>query len=300
MLETPATAASPLRNPKKRFQAKHGSQRAFPGGFTLIELLVVIAIIAILASMLLPALSKAKERAKAATCMNNMKQIGLAGTMYAQDNGDTYFHLGGGSLPNDGQWFANPRSTVLLAANNGYAYWAIGYYDYYNKNRNIFGCPAAKRTDEWWDDGARPHWDWDFWRNSTIAMCQYLLTRSPYANVDPDEPGSVKKTSSYKIPTKMIFAQDGAEQKMEGPDDSIGLFPGKSQILTQWIGQPPYGGLSSLYGGYRWDYEWYRHSRGNQTIWVDGHVSRIKFTGLGVGIDYRHYTGATPKNPIAD
>ena len=259
------------------------NQRSFRSrsAFTLIELLVVIAIIAILAGMLLPALSRAKEKGRSAKCITNLRQISLGTTLYSDDNNDYMFFRGSMSqpeIPNNGRWTLNPTSDKMLSVNDSFAYWGIGYIKYFGGTKQIFRCPSAKHVDEWRETGLK--FPAEFWLNSTYGMNQFVLL--PYK---PSLRAPIKITQ-LDSPSTTIFAQDAAEQKMEGPDDSLGLFPGSSECLSQWKYD-----LAGFYPERKMEFEWFRHPNCN-TLWVQGNVSSIKYTKKGV--DYRWYTGEVP------
>lgn len=115
--------------------------RAGCRGFTLIELLVVIAIIAILAAMLLPALASAKERARSANCLNNLRQIGVAIVIYAGDDDDKLvpaeYNVRNGAAHEEG-WPTLLRNGGYLPAPTSPEYRRIP------SGTSVFRCPSGR------------------------------------------------------------------------------------------------------------------------------------------------------------
>tara|TARA_B100000530_G_scaffold287687_1_gene203013 strand:+ start:1420 stop:2325 length:906 start_codon:yes stop_codon:yes gene_type:complete len=261
-------------------------------GFTLIELLVVIAIIAILASLLLPALASAKEKGKQAYCMNSLKQLSLAMTMYEDDNDGYLHHLSVESnngtqynvAPNHGMWYTNPRMKaarkMITDPNAPLAYWGVAYIKYAGGNTRLWRCPSAKTSDEWRESGF--NYGAEFWLDSSYGINGQFFNFDANGKRRPNgySPIPPRKRADLIDPNQTIIVQDAGEQKMDsGPNDTLAA-NGAAENLTQW----KYGSLPPLYPGIDWVSEWFRHGSNkpygaaSEVLWADGHVSAVRFT----------------------
>jgi len=212
-------------------------------GFTLIELLVVIAIIAILAALLLPVLSKAKDKAKSISCQGNLRQVQLCWIMYCHDNEDSM--PPNQSVNAGGVWRSSPDSWI----GNSNAYLdedtrpieqgLLFKYDY-NRSVALYRCPADKSTVK--DKPGVP-------RTRSISMCSNLdgATNQPQI--------IIHKLAQIANPSAAFVFIDESENSID--DAHFFVRPGPD---NRWSNLPTD-----------------RHSRGSTLSFADGHVEYWKW-----------------------
>ena len=236
--------------------------------FTLIELLVVIAIIAILASLLLPALSKAKDKARNIACISNLKQLEVCFHLYVADFDDclvpnnsviTISGSGsGGQFAKGVSWCLDEDARTTLTTSN----LVNGLLYQYNTQVGIYHCPADRSTLET-DTGEKlPDLRW-----RSYNMSQSI---NGYPEYLPDNPAlwyswtnlpSWKKFSSIRhpIPAELFVFIDEHEDT----------------ILDGQFGNPPVGGIFQQ--NIWWDMPGNRHNQAANLSFADGHVEHWKW-----------------------
>jgi prepilin-type N-terminal cleavage/methylation domain-containing protein len=242
------------------------------GGFTLIELLVVIAIIAILAAMLLPALASAKEKAKRANCLSNMRQWGLALQMYAGDNhdgcpqdgysdapGPTYPGTGANGTPDDLRAWFNALPPFVAERPLTDFFHDTGYSDNSekmpfpgNSRGKIYECPSAtmsKQESLTVVNGGGQYGYFSYGMNID-------LKRLADSTV-PNGPQQIPKLTSLRRPTDTVFMLDL-------------VFSPSTEIVN---GSPQF---NSVNPAGRWRSYAGRHTKGGLINFFDGHAFYYK------------------------